>query len=90
MAQSFEVLEAKIFAKLAGQVRERLPRGLDAVRCAKLAMDRGMAGPLLAPSSYFMKSPSVQYHDSVAHDNVEAFIADDDQTAEDLAQFLAG
>ena len=47
---------------------------IDAVRCAKLAMDRGMAGPLLAPSSYFMKSPPVQYHDSVAHDNVEAFI----------------
>jgi myo-inositol-1-phosphate synthase len=63
---------------------------IDAVRCVKLGMDRGMAGPLLAPSSYFMKSPSVQYHDSVAHDNVEAFIADDDQTAEDLAQFLAG
>jgi len=63
---------------------------IDAVRCTKLAMDRGMAGPLLAPSSYFMKSPSVQYHDSVAHDNVEAFIADDDQTTEDLAAFLAG
>jgi myo-inositol-1-phosphate synthase len=61
---------------------------IDAVRCAKIAMDRGLAGPLLAPSSYFMKSPSVQYHDSVAHDNVEAFIADDDNTVEDLARFL--
>jgi myo-inositol-1-phosphate synthase len=61
---------------------------IDAVRCAKIAMDRGLAGPLLAPSSYFMKSPSVQYHDSVAHDNVEAFIADTDNTVEDLAKFL--
>ena len=63
---------------------------IDAVRCAKIAMDRGMSGPLLAPSSYFMKSPSVQYHDSVAHDNVEAFIAGNDNTVEDLATFLAG
>ena len=61
---------------------------IDAVRCAKLALDRGIAGPLLAPSSYFMKSPSVQYHDSVAHDNVEAFIAGNDNTIEDLATFL--
>ncbi len=61
---------------------------IDAVRCAKIATDRGLAGPLLAPSSYFMKSPSVQYHDSVAHDNVEAFIAGQDNTVEDLANFL--
>jgi myo-inositol-1-phosphate synthase len=63
---------------------------IDAVRCAKIAMDRGMSGPLLAPSSYFMKSPSVQYHDSVAHDNVEAFIAGNDNTIEDLATVLTG
>ena len=62
---------------------------IDAVRCAKIALDRGMTGPLLAPSSYFMKSPSVQYHDDVARDNVEAFIAGEDRTAEDLAEFLA-
>jgi myo-inositol-1-phosphate synthase len=61
---------------------------IDAVRCARIALDRGLAGPLLAPSSYFMKSPSVQYHDSVAHDNVEAFIAGEDNTVEDLAVFL--
>jgi myo-inositol-1-phosphate synthase len=61
---------------------------IDAVRCSKIATDRGLAGPLLAPSSYFMKSPSVQYHDSVAHDNVEAFIAGEDNTVEDLARFL--
>jgi len=63
---------------------------IDAVRCAKIGLDRGMAGPLLAPSSYFMKSPSIQYHDSVAHDNVEAFIAGDDTTEADLEAFLAG
>ena len=61
---------------------------IDAVRCAKIAMDRGMSGPLLAPSSYFMKSPAVQYPDSVAHDNVEEFIGGNDRTVEDLANFL--
>ena len=63
---------------------------IDAVRCAKIGMDRGVGGPLLAPSSYFMKSPSVQYHDSVAHDNVESFIAGDDVAQKDLTEFLAG
>jgi hypothetical protein len=37
-----------------------------------------------------MKSPSVQYHDNVAHDNVESFIAGDDVAQNDLAGFLAG
>ncbi len=46
---------------------------IDAVRCAKLALDRGIGGPLLGPSAYFMKSPPVQYHDDEAHDLVEAF-----------------
>ncbi len=50
---------------------------IDAVRCAKVAMDRGIGGPLLAPSAYFMKSPPVQYSDAEAHDLVEAFIADE-------------
>src|SRR5487761_1979780 len=50
---------------------------IDAVRCAKLALDRGVGGPLLAPSAYFMKSPPVQYHDDVAHDMVESFAAGD-------------
>ena len=48
---------------------------IDAVRCAKLALDRGIGGPLLGPSAYFMKSPPVQYHDDVAHEMVEAFAA---------------
>ena len=47
---------------------------IDAVRCAKLAMDRGIGGPLLGPSAYFMKSPPVQYSDSEAFDMVEDFI----------------
>jgi myo-inositol-1-phosphate synthase len=47
---------------------------IDAVRCAKLALDRGIGGPLLAPSSYFMKSPPVQFTDEQAHENTEAFI----------------
>jgi myo-inositol-1-phosphate synthase len=48
---------------------------IDAVRCAKLALDRGIGGSLLAPSSYFMKSPPVQYVDSEARLKTEAFIA---------------
>ena len=48
---------------------------IDAVRCAKLALDRGIGGPLLGPSAYFMKSPPVQYHDDEAHRLVEEFIA---------------
>jgi myo-inositol-1-phosphate synthase len=46
---------------------------IDAVRCVKLAMDRGVGGPLLGPSAYFMKSPPVQYHDDQARDMVETF-----------------
>jgi myo-inositol-1-phosphate synthase len=51
---------------------------IDAVRCAKLALDRGMAGSLTAPSSYFMKSPPLQYTDSEAHELTEAFIRGED------------
>jgi myo-inositol-1-phosphate synthase len=47
---------------------------IDAVRCAKIALDRGMSGPLIGPSSYFMKSPPKQFRDSVCRDMVEAFI----------------
>ena len=46
---------------------------IDAVRCAKLALDRGIGGTLLGPSAYFMKSPPVQYHDDVAQAMVESF-----------------
>ena len=47
---------------------------IDAVRAAKIAQDRGIGGPILSASSYFMKSPPVQYTDDEARDAVEAFI----------------
>jgi len=47
---------------------------IDAVRCCKLALDRGLKGALTAPSAYFMKSPPVQYTDDEAHRMVEEFI----------------
>ncbi|HZU73425.1 MAG TPA: inositol-3-phosphate synthase [Acidimicrobiales bacterium] len=46
---------------------------IDAVRCAKVALDRGIGGPLLGPSAYFMKSPPVQYRDEEARRMVEEF-----------------
>ncbi|MDW8327868.1 MAG: inositol-3-phosphate synthase, partial [Anaerolineales bacterium] len=48
---------------------------IDAVRCAKLALDRGLAGPLKGPSAYFMKTPPEQYTDDVARRKTEEFIA---------------
>jgi myo-inositol-1-phosphate synthase len=51
---------------------------IDAVRCAKIAMDRGIGGPLHGPSAYFMKSPPVQYRDEEAHRMVEAYAAGTD------------
>ena len=47
---------------------------IDAVRCAKLALDNGIGGALLGPSSYFMKSPPEQYTDDVCRAKVETFI----------------
>ena len=47
---------------------------IDALRCAKIALDRKIGGPLLSPSSYFMKSPPVQYTDEQAYQKVEQFI----------------
>jgi myo-inositol-1-phosphate synthase len=47
---------------------------IDAVRCAKLAMDRGLAGPITAPSAYFMKSPPKQFTDDEARRMTEEFI----------------
>ncbi len=48
---------------------------IDAVRAVKIAKDRGIGGPLTSASSYFMKSPPVQFPDDQARDNVEKFIA---------------
>lgn len=50
---------------------------IDAVRCAKLAMDRGLSGAIEGPSSYFFKSPPIQPADDIARDMVEAFIKDE-------------
>ena len=47
---------------------------IDAVRCAKLGLDRGIGGTLEGPSAYFMKSPPVQHRDEVARQMVEEFI----------------
>ena len=47
---------------------------IDALRAAKIAKDRGIGGPILSASSYFMKSPPVQYDDEKARAQVQAFI----------------
>jgi myo-inositol-1-phosphate synthase len=54
---------------------------IDAIRCAKLALDRGLGGALNAPSSYFMKSPPLQYTDDEARELVEAFIRGEPEVA---------
>ena len=51
---------------------------IDAIRCAKLGLDRGLGGTLVAPSAYFMKSPPKQIPDDQAREGVEAFIKGDD------------
>jgi myo-inositol-1-phosphate synthase len=48
---------------------------IDALRCAKIGLDRKIGGALLSPSSYFMKTPPEQYTDEAAHNKVEEFIA---------------
>jgi myo-inositol-1-phosphate synthase len=62
---------------------------IDAVRCAKLALDRGMGGPLVAASAYFMKSPPVQYADTEARELVEAFIRGEVETPRPAHQDVA-
>ncbi|PWH12488.1 MAG: inositol-3-phosphate synthase [Anaerolineae bacterium] len=48
---------------------------IDAVRCAKIALDRGLSGPILGPSSYFFKTPPKQYRDDIARQKTEDFIS---------------
>ena len=50
----------------------------DAIRCAKIGLDRGLSGTLVAPSAYFMKSPPLQIHDDIARERLEAFIRGED------------
>ena len=52
---------------------------IDALRCCKVAMERGMSGALMGPAAYFMKSPPVQFSDTEARDMTEAFIRGDDR-----------
>ena len=47
---------------------------IDAIRCAKIASDRGLSGPIVGPSSYFFKTPPKQFRDSVCREMTEAFI----------------
>jgi len=47
---------------------------MDAVRCAKLALERGLSGPIYGPSSYFMKTPPKQFKDDIAREMTEAYI----------------
>jgi len=76
-------MEARIFGDVPINLELRLsvedsPNSagvsVDAIRCCKLAMDRGLAGPILAPSAYFFKHPPQQYPDSVAYEMMEKFI----------------
>ena len=62
---------------------------IDALRCAKVAKDRGIGGPLIGPSAYFMKSPPVQFSDDMAREMVEEFILGDGESAnEDWTRFF--
>jgi myo-inositol-1-phosphate synthase len=54
---------------------------IDAIRCAKIALDRGIGGALNGPSSYYMKSPPLQFTDDEARELVEAFIRGDEPAA---------
>ena len=47
---------------------------IDALRCVKLAKDRGIGGPLIAPASYFMKTPPKQFKDDLCREMTEAYI----------------
>lgn len=51
---------------------------IDAIRCAKLALDRGLSGAIIGPSAYFMKTPPKQFKDSIAREMTEAFICGED------------
>jgi len=50
---------------------------IDAVRCARIALDRKLSGPIVGPSSYFFKTPPKQFRDDVCREKVEAFIKDE-------------
>ena len=51
---------------------------IDAIRCCRLALDRGLKGALLAPSAYLMKSPPEQWPDALGRERLERFISGED------------
>lgn len=63
---------------------------IDAIRCAKIALDRGIGGALNGPSSYYMKSPPLQFTDDQARELVEAFIRGDEEVADEPKRPVAG
>ena len=63
---------------------------IDAVRCARLGLERGMGGPLEAPCAYYMKTPPKQMRDSIAHDRCEEFIRGSDAEPVIAARVRAG
>jgi len=83
---SFIRMEGKIFGSIPMNLELRLsvedsPNSagvvIDAIRCCKLALDRGRGGILYSPSSYFMKHPPIQLTDSEAYERTEEFISGD-------------
>ena len=62
---------------------------IDAVRCAKLALDRGIGGALVGPSSYLMKTPPQQFSDHEARARIDAFIAGEDYGSNKISARLA-
>lgn len=80
---AFIRIESRHFGDIPASVEVRLsvedsPNSagvvVDAIRCAKLALDKGIGGALIEPSAYFMKSPPVQFNDHDAKNNLENFI----------------
>jgi myo-inositol-1-phosphate synthase len=63
---------------------------IDAIRCAKLALDRDIGGPLEAVSAYYMKSPPRQMRDTVARELTDAFIRGEEVASPSLSQIAAG
>jgi myo-inositol-1-phosphate synthase len=59
---------------------------IDAIRCCKLALDRGLKGALVAPSAYFMKSPPVQYTDDEARNMLEEYITGGQQAGDEVSE----
>jgi myo-inositol-1-phosphate synthase len=63
---------------------------IDAIRCAKIALDRGIGGALNGPSGYYMKSPPLQFTDDEARELVEAFIRGDEELAPEPRRAAGG